>query len=152
LALRKTAVTSFTWQNEKHNVRQAEASIFDAWIRQYVETISDVDTTTWDKFHRWQIINTVLQAGLLFVVEEEDGTCSLRARQDSEVKSSAVELAGSDNVQTEAQRSGDGAKSAELQTSVPVVMRAMQNLAEVAPILDGWLHIIKGTLETKVGE
>jgi hypothetical protein len=60
-----------------------------------------VDTSVWDKFHRWQVINTVLQAGLLIVIQEDDGTLILRANRDAELKSSVVEPASSDSMQKE---------------------------------------------------
>lgn len=39
--------------------------MFDGWIRGFVDVIKNVDTETWDMFDRWQIVNAVLDAGLL---------------------------------------------------------------------------------------
>lgn len=84
-------MTFFVWQNAKHNVRQAPPEIFDQWIRQYVEEIIDVNTQIWDKFDRWGIINEILKGGFLILFDEQNGTFSLRSKQEMEEESSEME-------------------------------------------------------------
>lgn len=89
LELKKTVATSFVWQNEKHNLRNAPPLVFDEWIRQYVEIIKNVDTQEWDIFDRWQIVNAVLAEGIIEVVDADNGTFSLREVREAEEKTSS---------------------------------------------------------------
>jgi len=73
-----------------------------------------VDTSVWEKFHRWQIINTVLEAGLLTIAEGENGTFKLQETRSRAEKSSPAEEKSSVDMQTEVKPSTSGA---ELQTS-----------------------------------
>ena len=114
LELRKTAVTFFTWQSEKHNVRQALPNVFDAWILQFFEEIINVDRTVWDKYQRWHIINDCLRAGIVELIDMQDGTFNLRSLLESEDLSSAAEIKSSAIEQTEPKSSG---VVPELQTS-----------------------------------
>jgi hypothetical protein len=58
---------SFLWDNGKHDVGQAEPETFNAWINQFFEEIVNVDTSVWDLHQRWQVVNEVLDAGLLVI-------------------------------------------------------------------------------------
>jgi hypothetical protein len=59
--------------------------VFDAWIREYVETIINVNTFLWDIFDRWQIVNAVLEGKFLVLMDQEDGTfflCCLQKQKE----------------------------------------------------------------------
>lgn len=73
LKLVRVNQTLFRWQEKEQTVLDASPEVFDDWIRQYVEQIENVDTLTWPIHHRWNIINDVLQAGLLTLQERADG-------------------------------------------------------------------------------
>ncbi len=65
LELRKVGQTFLTFNGQRYSVEAAPPEIFDQWIRQFVNTILNVDTFLWDIFDRWQIINAVLDGGFL---------------------------------------------------------------------------------------
>jgi hypothetical protein len=73
MLLGKTSKTLFEWNNEKYNVREAPAHVFDQWIHEYVEEIVGVDVSIWDIYDRWQIINTLLDGGYLDMEVTEGG-------------------------------------------------------------------------------
>lgn len=85
--------TWFHWNGSDYNVSAVPANIFDAWIRDYVEEIEDVDTAVWEIFQRWEIINVVIKGRLLMLQQREDGSQMLEAfsstmDSDSEEKAS----------------------------------------------------------------
>jgi hypothetical protein len=86
--LKTVAASSFDWEGQSHTVRQAPSSVFDTWVRQYVEEIEDVNTELWDIFDRWGIIKALLNEGYL-TLTQENGTSMLKGR--AEVKSSATQ-------------------------------------------------------------
>ena len=57
--------TSFRWNENDENVAAALPSVFDAWISEYVENITDVDRAEWEVFDRWEIINVCIKEGVL---------------------------------------------------------------------------------------
>lgn len=65
LNLLETPQTWFHWNESDVNVKEAPPEIFDAWIAQYVDEITDVDRSTWEIFLRWEIINDCIKAGIL---------------------------------------------------------------------------------------
>lgn len=69
LELRNAAQTWFQVDGQEYSVKNAPPAVFDAWIRQFVEEIVNVDTSTWSVFQRWNIINAVLREGLLSIVD-----------------------------------------------------------------------------------
>lgn len=149
LALKNTAITFFRWQDERYSVRLSQASVFDAWVRQYVEEIVNVDTAEWDIYDRWDIVNELLKGGFLVLEEEERGTFILRSKQEmmamviAEEKSSAP--------QTEV---GTSARQLEPQTSVLSKIQSMvdaQGRIDIpnAPILSGWANIIRETMKVE---
>lgn len=74
---------------QKYSVMDAPAPEFDAWIMQFVESIENVDRTTWDIFQRWNIINAVIMEGLLIIVHLASGDKLERPSEgNSEEKSS----------------------------------------------------------------
>lgn len=87
LKLQQVSQTFLTWQSERYSVKDAPPDVFDAWIRQYVETILNVDTFQWDIFDRWQIINAVLDVGILVIHSD---TLEHPSIQLSEEKSSEL--------------------------------------------------------------
>lgn len=54
-------------------MKEALPEVFDAWIRQYVEEIANVDTTLWEIYHRWGVINACIRGGILSLRDLEDG-------------------------------------------------------------------------------
>jgi hypothetical protein len=84
--LKTVAAASFIWEGERYTVRHAPIQVFDTWVRQYVETIEDVDTQIWDIFDRWGIVKALLQGNFL-TLSQENGTSMLKGR--AEVTSSA---------------------------------------------------------------
>ena len=90
LKLMETPRTLFLWNEQEQNVKDTPATLFDAWIRQYVDTIVNVDIETWEIFHRWQVINAVRRGQLLTLRDREDGTLILEEKAStSEAKSEA---------------------------------------------------------------
>ena len=90
LELRKTGQTFFRWNGQKHSVKDAPPDIFDQWIRQFVDKIVNVDTDKWNVFQRWNIINAVLNNGLLVIVHLQSG--DKLERPPVEEKSSDLEF------------------------------------------------------------
>lgn len=88
--------TWFHWNGSEHNVETVPADIFDAWIREYVDVIEDVDTATWEIFQRWGIINAVIADHLLMLKNREDGSQILEAFS-SELTSGSEEKASDEN-------------------------------------------------------
>lgn len=89
--------TWFHFDKSVWNVKEAPPDVFDAWIRQYVENITNVNTGTWEIFHRWAIINSCIRGGVLGlrihedgtqVVEEKTSTTSSESEARAEVKAS----------------------------------------------------------------
>lgn len=85
--------TFFLFNGKEQNVNEASPDIFDAWIWQYVEEITGVDTSVWEVFHRWGIINTAIQEGVFVLVGRPDGSQIVEEkasdeRADSEEKAS----------------------------------------------------------------
>jgi hypothetical protein len=67
--------------------------IFDQWIRQFVGSVVNVDTNKWDIFHRWRVINAVLDSGQLVIVHLQSGDKLERSSSgESEEKSSTPEV------------------------------------------------------------
>jgi hypothetical protein len=93
LELRKIGQTFFHWNRQKYSVRDAPPQIFDQWIRQFVESIVNVDIEKWDSFQRWNIINAVLNNGLLVIAQLQSGDKLGRPPMvSSEEKASEVEV------------------------------------------------------------
>lgn len=66
--------TWFHFNGSEQNVKEALPEVFDAWIRQYVEEITNVDVTLWEIYHRWGIINACIRGGILTLHGQEDGS------------------------------------------------------------------------------
>lgn len=64
--------TSFRWNGNDENVATAAPDVFDAWISEYVESITDVDRTEWEVFDRWEIINECIKGGVLALEQSEE--------------------------------------------------------------------------------
>jgi hypothetical protein len=47
--------------------------VFDAWIQQFVEAVEGVDVQKWQIFHRWNIINAMLQEEVLALASDASG-------------------------------------------------------------------------------
>lgn len=93
LVLRKTGQTFFQWKGQKYSVKDASPLIFDQWVRQFVDSVVNVDTEKWTIFHRWRIINAVLDSGLLIIVHLQSGDKLERPSVGrSEEKASASEV------------------------------------------------------------
>jgi hypothetical protein len=80
LALLDTMRTYFLWNKHEWNVKDAAPDVFDHWIRQFVDEIVNVDTATWEIFHRWNIINAVIDGQFLIVRKRGDGTLLVEAK------------------------------------------------------------------------
>lgn len=79
--------TWFLYDQGVFNVKEAPPDVFDAWIRQYVEEITNVDTSFWEIFHRWGIINSCIRGGVLTLRKGDDGSQVVEAfSSGSEVK------------------------------------------------------------------
>lgn len=72
LNLLETPRTWFHWNGKDENVKEALPDVFDAWISQYVEEITDVDRSVWEIFHRWDIINACIRGGVLRLQRSEE--------------------------------------------------------------------------------
>jgi len=88
LNLLETPVTWFHWNEKDINVKEAPPDIFDAWISQYVDEITDVDRAAWDIFQRWEIINACIWDGI-FRLQRSEGKASI-VEVESEEKASCV--------------------------------------------------------------
>jgi hypothetical protein len=62
LRLAQLKETSFQWEEETHQVADAPAEVFDAFIAEVVEQIMNVDRSEWSIFDRWNVINECLAA------------------------------------------------------------------------------------------
>lgn len=71
--------TWFLYDQGVFNVKEAPPDIFDAWIRQFVEEITNVDTSFWEIFHRWGIINSCIRGGVLTLRKGDDGSQVIEA-------------------------------------------------------------------------
>jgi len=80
--------TFFTWNGQKYSVQSAPPDVFDQWIREVVDRIVNVDTATWEIFHRWQIVNAAISGKFLLLSEASDGCFSIELRRIQEEKSS----------------------------------------------------------------
>lgn len=79
--------TWFLYDQGVFNVKEAPPDVFDAWIRQYVEEITNVDTSFWEIYHRWGIVNSCIRGGVLRLCPQDDGNQVLEAfSSESEVK------------------------------------------------------------------
>jgi len=105
LNLMDTPRTWFHWNGDDYSVSAAPANVFDAWIRDYVEEIEDVDTAVWEIFQRWEIINTVIKGRLLMLQQREDGSQILEAFSSGSA-SEPEEKASSQNDGESASRAG----------------------------------------------
>lgn len=80
--------TWFQFDGSAYSVKSAPPSVFDAWIRQYVEEITNVDTAVWEIFHRWDIINACIEDDILCLHKQGDGNQTLEEKaSESEVDS-----------------------------------------------------------------
>ncbi len=107
LNLTDTQRTWFHWNRSDHNVAEAPPETFDAWIRDYVEEITDVDTSIWEIFQRWGIINTVIKARLLALKPREDGSQILEAFSSETEASSEEKASTENNGESASQAAGD---------------------------------------------
>jgi hypothetical protein len=71
------ARTSFNYQEHRHKLIETDAATFDAWIGQYFDEFKHVDRAIWSKFHRWRIVNELLEDGFLVRQQQEDGSILL---------------------------------------------------------------------------
>lgn len=79
--------TWFLYDSGVQNVKEAQPDVFDAWIRQYVEDITNVDTSFWEIYHRWGIINSCIRGGVLRLRIQDDGSQVVEAfSSEPEVK------------------------------------------------------------------
>ena len=88
LELAKVDQTFLIYEKQKYSVEAVPPDVFDKWIRQFVETIINVDTFLWDIFDKWQIINAVLEGQFLTMKDQGDGTFLLQSKHESEEKAS----------------------------------------------------------------
>lgn len=128
--LKTVAAASFDWAGHRYTVRQAPSSIFDTWVRQYVETIEDVDTEAWDIFDRWGIVKALLQGNFL-TLAQEGGTSVLKGRAEEKSSTPETEEEGS-------------ITPAELQTSI----RGKPGVIDIpgAPTISGLANLLMGVL------
>lgn len=143
LALKHTTITFYRWQEERYSVRLSVATVFDAWVRQYVEEIVNVDTVEWDIYDRWGIVNELLRGGFLVLAEEEGGTFLLRTKQEMMALVLAEEISSAPPVED-----GTSARQTEPQTSV-VNAQGMIHLPG-GPITSGWANIVKGMMSGSI--
>lgn len=73
--------TFLVFNEQKYTVKDAPPKVFDAWVSQFVETISNVDREEWELFQRWQVVNAALD-GKFLVLIRESGTFFLRLRAE----------------------------------------------------------------------
>lgn len=82
--------TLFLFDQSVFNVKEARPDVFDAWIRQYVENITNVDTAFWEIYHRWGIINSCIRGGVLCLRIQDDGTQIVEAKSSGRRSESEV--------------------------------------------------------------
>lgn len=83
--------TWFLYNKNEYSVSEAPPDVFDAWIRQHVEEITGVNTTVWEIYDRWFIIDACIEEDVLFLQDMGDGNQSIEEKasddsSDSEVK------------------------------------------------------------------
>lgn len=91
--------TFLAFNGQKQSVKDAPPKVFDEWVSQFVEEITDVDRDEWEPFQRWQIINALLD-GKFLVLRLESGTFFLRSK--AEEKSSESTSENTDNPASQA--------------------------------------------------
>jgi hypothetical protein len=80
-------------------VVDAPAPMFDAFMAQVYEDITDIDRQTWDIYDRWDIINDALAYGDMALLPAPDGTLVLEVAQPEEKPSGAEEKAPAPELQ-----------------------------------------------------
>jgi hypothetical protein len=73
LALPDILKTSFNFQGQDLNLKEAPADKFDVFISQFVEEVELVDRRIWPIHLRWRVINACLAEGLLHLSEGDSG-------------------------------------------------------------------------------
>lgn len=100
LKLKQMPVTSFQWEGQTFKVVDAPVPIFDAFLGEVYEEITDIDRNVWDIYARWDILNDAIGAGDLVLLPGPDGAFLLEIVPPEEKDTDAEEKAPAPELQT----------------------------------------------------